>query len=298
MAQKKTLRQIEIATNTDDATIAEMLAEDADPNYKLPYSEAFIVKNNLRRPSEIKREELSSGDFSILTWNCGGAFRKKYNAILNLEASVYVIQECENPNTSTDESYKSWGANCLWIGENKHKGLGVFPAPGVVIEDLLWDANGLKYFIACRVNNKFNLVATWCHGANSPTFGYIGQLWKYLQIHKTKLSNAIIAGDFNSNVIWDKWDRWWNHSDVLRELAELGIESLYHKFYNEEQGKEVRPTFYLRKNRTKPYHIDYIFGSADFADSIETFAIGHPEQWLELSDHMPVILTVGGSNIF
>lgn len=235
---------------------------------------------------------LMAEHLKILTWNCGGAFRKKFNNISNEDADIYIIQECEDPARSNDEIFRKWATNYLWVGENKNKGLGVFAANGIEIENLYWDTEGLKYFIACRVNDKFNLVAAWCHGANSPTFGYIGQLWKYLQIHKLKLGDSIIAGDFNSNAIWDKWDRWWNHSDVLRELLELNIESLYHKFYNEEQGKESQPTFYLQRNLNKPYHIDYIFGSTDFANSIRNFTVGNADSWLELSDHMPVVMTV------
>lgn len=86
-------------------------------------------------------------------------------------------------------------------------------------------------------------------------------MWKYLQLHKDKLKDkkVIIAGDFNSNAICDKWDRWWNHSDVVKEFEELGIKSLYHHLTNEKQGKETKPTFYLQRKLEKPYHIDYIF---------------------------------------
>ncbi len=232
-----------------------------------------------------------NNSIKIVTWNCGGAFRKKFKAIASFDADIYVIQECENPETSTDKAYKEWAGNFLWTGENNHKGLGVFAKNGIQIENLDWETNGLKYFIACRVDGIFNLVGAWCHGANSPTFGYIGQLWKYLQLHKEKLGDSIIAGDLNSNIIWDKWDRWWNHSDVVRELAEINISSFYHKYHKEEQGKESKPTFYLQKNINKPYHIDYIFGSGCFHYNIIDLNIGQVQDWLAFSDHMPVILT-------
>ncbi len=228
----------------------------------------------------------------IVTWNCNGALRKKIERLLKLEADIYIIQECEDPEKTNDSNYRNWADNFFWAGDNKNKGLGIFAKPSIGIQNLNWETNGLKYFISCRVNNDFNLIATWCHGANSPTFGYIGQLWKYLQLNKFKFGKSIIAGDFNSNVIWDKWDRWWNHSDVVRELGELKIESFYHKFFLEDQGKESKSTFYLQKNIKKPYHIDYIFGSTSFTNSIKSLAVGETSKWLELSDHMPVILNL------
>nr|MBC7613897.1 endonuclease/exonuclease/phosphatase family protein [Pseudopedobacter sp.] len=231
-------------------------------------------------------------DLKIITWNCNGAFRKKFEFLDFFDSDILIIQECEDPEKSTDLEYKKWAINYLWIGDSKNKGLGVFAKPSVKIEKLNWENKGEKHFIPCRINNNFNLLAAWCHGANSPTFGYIGQLWKYLQMNKSKLNKSIIAGDFNSNVIWDRWDRWWNHSDCVRELKELNIESVYHNYFQEIEGEESRPTFYLQRNLLKSYHIDYIFASNDFHSKIKNLEIGTFENWLKISDHMPIVLTL------
>ena len=229
----------------------------------------------------------------IITWNCNGALRNKFEYLSNLEADICVVQECEDPAQTNHKEYKIWAENYLWIGDSKNKGVGVFAKPHIKIEKLNWSDNfkdhRVKYFLPFTVNNSFNLLAVWTHNNNSPTFGYIGQLWKYLQVNKSKLNRCLILGDFNSNSIWDKWDRWWNHSDVVSELSEIGIESLYHLNKNEAQGKESNPTFFMQRKLEKPYHIDYVFGGDDFINNLKKIEIGQVNEWLKVSDHLPII---------
>lgn len=223
----------------------------------------------------------------IITWNCNGALRRKFDRLVELEADVFIIQECENPETTLDKKYKDWAKNCLWIGDNKNRGLGIFTSEKVSIKKLNWASKGLRYFIPCRINDSFNLLGAWC--CNAPTFGYIGQLWKYLQLHKTKLDSCIIAGDLNSNVFWDKKRRLWNHSDVVRILKELSIESVYHIHHEKQHGKEHIPTYFFQKNLNKPYHIDYIFASDKIFMALKEIIIGPPDTWIGMSDHMPLL---------
>lgn len=229
----------------------------------------------------------------IVTWNCNGALRRKFQTLSELEADIYIIQECENPATIENSDYQKWAENHLWIGDSKNKGLGIFAKNKIEIKQLDWTNSyrdhTVKHFLPCSVNGDFDLIGVWTHRNNSPNFGYIGQFWKYLQLHKPKLGKALIAGDFNSNVIWDERDRWWNHSDVVTELGEIGIESLYHSFSGELQGNETRPTLFHQRNLNKPYHIDYIFGSSELVENLKQIEIGSLEKWFPLSDHLPVI---------
>ena len=238
-------------------------------------------------------ESCNVARLKIVTWNCNGAFRKKFEKISELNADVYVIQECEDPSKIADFNYQNWAKNHLWIGDTTNKGLGIFSRQGLGLQKLDWPKqfgdHSVKHFLPCSVNQEVKLLAVWTHRNNSPNFGYIGQFWKYLKINKEKLEDAFVVGDFNSNVIWDEWDRWWNHSDVVRELQEIGTESFYHQYFNESQGKESRPTLYFRKSQERLYHIDFIFGSRKFIPSILKFEIGKHEDWIAFSDHMPVI---------
>ena len=227
----------------------------------------------------------------IVSWNCNGALRKKLHVLRDLDADVYIVQECEDPSKTTDSEYAEWASNSLWTGNNKNKGLGVFAKPGIALKQLDLNPGTFQSFIPCTLNDHLTLVAVWTKAANSPTFAYIGQMWKYLQEHRAVFQGMDMAliGDFNSNVCWDKWDRWWNHSDVVRELGEMGIFSLYHHVHGEPQGSESEPTFYMHRNREKPYHVDYAFVSRHWL-AASKITVGKPDHWMEHSDHMPLFI--------
>ncbi len=199
----------------------------------------------------------------IVTWNCNGALRKKLENLDILDADLYIIQECEDPKTST-QNYHKWAGEYLWFGTNKNKGIGVFPKKHNIVRALNWHGkfriNGinpihhssewstsdLKLFLPFTLNNLYTILGVWTKGKDSEVFGYIGQLWKYIQIHQKDLNqnNTIILGDLNSNSIWDKPDRWWSHTGVIKELENINLKSVYHHQFRESHGKESQPSFY------------------------------------------------------
>ncbi|MFO1388835.1 endonuclease/exonuclease/phosphatase family protein [Cellvibrio sp.] len=242
----------------------------------------------------------------IVSWNCNGALRNKTKLLDDLNADILVIQECENPEIS-NEDYKKWAGTYLWAGKNKNKGIGVFARnehklmmldwagefrfkiEGVNHRSLNWQSEQLESFLPCMIDNRIPLLAVWTKQVPSKSFSYIGQLWIYLQIHKAKLDhpNQIICGDFNSNKMWDEEDRLWNHSDVVAELKNMGLESLYHTKTGEAQGRETRPTFFLHRNREKPYHIDHVYIRSDKIQN-STLKFNNADIWLKYSDHLPI----------
>lgn len=84
----------------------------------------------------------------ILTWNCNDALRNKLEALDALKFDVAVIQECEDPDRSTNALYKAWAKNYLWGGKNMHKGLGVFAAPEVKLAPVDLDLGQLESLVA------------------------------------------------------------------------------------------------------------------------------------------------------
>lgn len=218
----------------------------------------------------------------IISWNCHGKFREKHKLIEPLDADIYVIQECEDPQQTKDTDYARFAKNSIWYGNNKSKGLGVFAKKGILIEDNNWEAHYLRHFLSVKVNGDFDLLAVW---ACSP---YIEEYCVYQSINfKHYTEDMVIMGDFNSNKKWDRKHDQRSHTAVLEKLEALELHSAYHALYEEEQGEETTDTFYMYRHIDKGYHIDYAFLNKARMNS---FRIYDKEIWLQHSDHMPIAL--------
>ena len=232
----------------------------------------------------------------LITWNCQGALRKKFDVILSYEPDIVVIQECEHTDKINFNALKQIPNAFHWYGDNVHKGLGIYSFSDYQFEILPEFNPKFRYVVPFQVKGcgqSFTLFAIWAmDNKENRNARYIGQVWFALMHYATLLDeSSILIGDFNSNKIWDHKDRVGSHSDVVSKLAEKNIQSLYHQHHKAEQGKEQHPTFFLQRNLNKPYHLDYCFASSDFADKVSNVEIGSYENWIAHSDHSPLIIT-------
>ena len=152
-----------------------------------------------------------------------------------------------------------------------------------------------RYILPFRLTGHrqtFNLFAIWAmNNKEHYDARYIGQIWLAINHYADLLSTpTVLVGDFNSNRIWDYKGRVGNHSDVVRKLADQNIQSIYHRHFGVEQGKEKHPTFFLQRKLNKPYHIDYCFASADIIQKVKNVEVGTYENWIAYSDHSPLII--------
>ena len=232
----------------------------------------------------------------IITWNCNMAFRKKADRILAHHPDVLVVQECEHPEKINFATHRVQPTGMVWLGSNRNKGLCIFSYHGFTCTMHKQHNPSLKLIAPIKIsseNTSFLLYAIWAHHPEDKDGQYITQVWKALK-HYDKIirkKNTVLAGDFNSNTIWDKPRREGNHSTVVKQLASKHIESVYHKYFAQEQGKEAHPTFYLYKNKNKPYHLDYCFASADLINRVSSIEMGDFETWMKYSDHVPVMVS-------
>lgn len=217
------------------------------------------------------------------------ALQKKFEALDALAADVMVIQECSKKSID-DINAKSQTLSGVWIGSNKNKGLAIVTRSPWRVEshsDL-----GLNLVIKAHIcgPTEFDLFAVWACAGSRHDDRYIRQVHLLLDRLNELCGQRelVVMGDFNSNAIWDRDYRYRNHSEAVERLAVFGLESAYHAFHGEEQGKETNHTLFFRKNRETQYHIDYIFLPKRFIRALVSVPIGAYEEWIRHSDHAPL----------
>lgn len=223
------------------------------------------------------------------------ALQKKLAAFESLKSDIAILQECsksaiellgQNSKTST-----------TWFGDNKNKGLGVIAKdPWRITGSKRLDAK-LAALVSIDGPLRFDLLAIWACAVKTGS-SYIGQVHTVLdQIESRDLSKLkVIAGDFNSNSIWDA-KRPRNHSLAVERMSQLGLLSAYHCFTGEEKGCETQNTLFLHRSPAvqKHYHIDYVFLAPEFRINLEDVSIGPFKKWSGvggLSDHAPLSIRV------
>nr|HET6902514.1 endonuclease/exonuclease/phosphatase family protein [Ktedonobacteraceae bacterium] len=224
----------------------------------------------------------------IVSWNCNMGFEKKRDAIMRLQPDILVLQECSAKDIeNTDAPCKHW------VGSNKHKGMAIigfanheYHIDGLYTEEWPW-------FLPLRVDDvPLHILGLWAC-VKDQRIRYVRVTHKAVDHYAKFLSlpQVIIIGDFNSNTMWDRLHRTRSHSELVEKLESLGLVSVYHTLRGEIQGQEVTPTQFMYRNRAKSYHLDFAFVSKALSCSCELL-IGNPGEWIDKSDHMPLILTI------
>lgn len=219
-------------------------------------------------------------------------FRKKMEYIIVQKPDILIIPECECPEKLNFNRELPMPTDMFWFGRNPNKGLGVFSYNGYKLSFIEERHDQtIKTFLPFYVTNEkveFLLLAIWVNKDSNGA--YVTQLWKAIHAYSDLLEeqNVLLVGDFNSNVIWDKFRKEGNHAMVVENLRSKNIISTYHHLYKQEQGKENHPTLFMYRRKDRSYHIDYCFASNSFIEKLKNVEIGIYEDWKYLSDHMPL----------
>ena len=238
----------------------------------------------------------------IVTWNANGKFMKNFSVILKedpvmKDADIYVIQECTDPSRSDSKEYVKLDPEYNWVDwigddERPDYGLGII-AKKETVEMKVWnlDDKGLRYFIPVTVNDDFNLLAVWTRiDKGESNAKYPKLITNYYEEHKDSgffNEDMIICGDFNC----DKRAKYKKHGEnvdeMIDKLSEISLIDVYHDIEGEEEGKESIPTHIW--THKKPFHVDHVFAAKG---KVKCLQIGDADEWLEYSDHMPIVFKI------
>jgi endonuclease/exonuclease/phosphatase family metal-dependent hydrolase len=120
-----------------------------------------------------------------------------------------------------------------------------------------------------------------------------------LRFYRRFLSHrdAVVAGDFNNSVFWDRPGKRTNFAGVANFLSKFGLASAYHAVTKESFAQERQPTLWFLKRPHQGYHIDYCFVPQSWLSSPVTVWIGQHREWLVHSDHAPLVLSVNDNSL-
>ena len=272
--------------------IPENWTKDQVKIYEI-YSE-YLSDNEDVNPEAIGEFEkllekwLVESQIKIVSWNCNGKFREKFNEIIEEGADIYVIQECEDPAQSTEEEYREFageeGKNYFWTGHLHYKGLGIFVKDDIKLEKI--ETNGeFEHFIAVRVNDSFNLLGVWAMP------DYVEMIHDFFDANEDLFDeNLVMCGDFNSNTVFnDHHPKNKNHTLLNEKLESKNLISVYHDLTGDEQGEEDAMTFFLTRHLNKPFHLDFVYAGENV---VKDFEILDHYKWINVSDHLPLLFKI------
>jgi hypothetical protein len=161
------------------------------------------------------------------------AFHKKYNQLLALGPDIAIISECAAGKVIEQKAPEFQPNSSIWIGSNRHKGLGVFTFRKFKATQSSIYRKDFPFIAPIHIEGpiSFNLLAVWAchHRPNSFKHGF-GPLNRALSTYRAFIEErpTVVAGDFNDNAIWDRPTKRNKHEINVTKLASLGLRSAYH----------------------------------------------------------------------
>ena len=222
----------------------------------------------------------------LVTWNCCRGLYLKNAALLHvLEPDVAVLQECAQPMAQSDQ--------CLWFGDNPRQGIAVLAKGPYRIRALATVADVPRYAIPIEVTGPINfiLIAIWSKADQEKP--YVEAVIRAVELYRNLFTEypTVLAGDLNSNAIWDaEHAAGQSHSALVEMLFQLGLVSCYHYFNREKHGEEKQATYYFQWKEERPFHLDYCFIPAKWAPHLRCVEVGSYVDWKGSSDHRPILV--------
>lgn len=203
--------------------------------------------------------------------------------VADLTPDLLVLQECGRPAAET--------ARVRWFGANSRHGLALVAGHGYALEAVtpapaLADSV-FPAWLDCPGGSRLLVLGVWAK--RRPT--YVGAIRAGIEAYAPLLREtpAVIAGDFNSHVRFDRPGTP-GHAELETWLrGEFGLVSAYHAW----NGAEAEPpTHFWRWQATRGFHIDYCFVPEAWRDGLRGARVLDEPPGSRRSDHRPLVVDV------
>lgn len=234
----------------------------------------------------------------ILVWNLNMAAHKKIALLQQLAPDLAILPECAAPDVIVSKCPEFTFADAQWQKRSRYKGLGVFSFGEVRLTRARTFDLRYEVFLPLTVTGPrcFNLLAVWSLNFH-PTAGL--SMPEAVRFYRSFLSRreAVVAGDFNNSVFWDRPGKRTNFVGVANFLSKLGLASVYHTVTGESFAQERHSTLWFLKRPMQGYHIDYCFMPQTWFSRSVSVWVGQHKKRLAHSDHAPLVITVNSNDL-
>jgi hypothetical protein len=228
----------------------------------------------------------------FVAWNCNGGFRKKREALLNLNPDVAVISEArESCLAALDNDATSY----VWAGKTGSKGVAIIGFDGWKLDkiEIGVSDNWFVPVVVTKGARKVQIIGVWVKRTDR---GYVEPTLRALRTLRNFIVGkpTFILGDFNQSVRFDKGrGPGRRFKDVIAAFEALNLRSAWHAASSEAHGDEGAPTLHWKWQADSSYHVDYAFVPSAIVSATKV-RIGKFEDYVatKLSDHVPLTIDV------
>lgn len=220
----------------------------------------------------------------LATWNCQTGLTSNWKRLNSLDADVITVQEC-GAETAAQAQRHGW--MCEYQEGHYGKGLVVLARRHYKIERR---EQSLRFAVSTVISgpgeSRFRFVGFWAMTPKAVGFSYTHQATMLIDALPQDGLPTVVAGDFNAS-------RSDAHLKNVGRLRALSLVSAYHKFNGQEHTrKEPDATSYFLWQRSRPYHMDFVFVPGSWR--INSVYIGTFEEYTRsgLSDHVPIVVAI------
>ena len=159
----------------------------------------------------------------LITWNCKGAFHRKHEFAAALSPDILIVPECEKPSGVQQLLGSRAVRSFEWFGTNPRKGMAVVTYGEYELQVHPSYEPSHQWIVPLVVTGPrpFILFAVWTLPLGGYSGRYVRPLLEAFESYKDLMasSEAVWAGDFNSNFVFDRPSRRYNSVTSLRYSA-------------------------------------------------------------------------------